>query len=147
MQANSIAKHLGTTSATTVSYESYVETVRTFCQTINHANQKSLHEKVRHKALQAELGVGSGGGRGANRGCGRVHGGRGSNPGRGGRQSQHGGRVHREYHNWNPTEEFDKLDTEAYQRLIPEWVAHGEVQANTSSTAPIDRISTKKSLV
>ena len=74
MQADSIAKYLGTTSATTVSYESYIETVHTFCQTIDHANQKSLHEKVRYKALQAELG-GSGGGRGANRGGGRGHGG------------------------------------------------------------------------
>ena len=67
MQADSIAKHLGTTSATIVSYESYVEAVCTFCQTIDHANHKSLHEKVRCKALQAELGS-SGGGRGQNHG-------------------------------------------------------------------------------
>ena len=73
MQADFITKHLGTTSVTTVSYESYVETVRTFCQTIDHANQKSLHEKVRCKALQAELG-GSGGRRGANRGGSRGRG-------------------------------------------------------------------------
>ena len=34
MQADSITKHLGTTSAMSLSYESYVETIRTFCK--NH---------------------------------------------------------------------------------------------------------------
>ena len=38
IQADSIASHLGTMSATTTSDEFYVKTVQTFCQTINHAN-------------------------------------------------------------------------------------------------------------
>ena len=45
MQADSIANHLGTTSATATSYESYVEMIHTFCQTIDHANRKAVHEK------------------------------------------------------------------------------------------------------
>ena len=53
-QADSIANHLSTTSATATSYESYVEMIHTFCQTIDHANCKSVHEKNRRKALQTE---------------------------------------------------------------------------------------------
>ena len=55
MQAESITNHLGTTSATILTYESHVETIRTFCQTIDHANRKLTHEKNRRKALQAEF--------------------------------------------------------------------------------------------
>ena len=54
MQADSIANHLGTTSATATSYKSYVETICTFCQTIDDANRKAVHEKNQHKALQTE---------------------------------------------------------------------------------------------
>ena len=42
MQADSIAKHLGTASVASVSYESYIETIRTFCQTIDHTNHKAV---------------------------------------------------------------------------------------------------------
>ena len=45
IQVDSIASHLGTTSPTTISYESYVEMIRTFCQMIDHANCKAVHEK------------------------------------------------------------------------------------------------------
>ena len=45
MQADSIVKRLGTTSVTSLSYESYVETIRTFCQTIDHTNHKAVQEK------------------------------------------------------------------------------------------------------
>ena len=55
MQADLITSHLGTTSATTISYESYVEMICTFCQTIDHANCKAVQEKNEHKALQAEF--------------------------------------------------------------------------------------------
>ena len=64
MQADSIVKHLGTTSVTSVSYKSYVETICTFCQTIDHTNQKAVQEKSRHKALQAEFNRGRNGNRG-----------------------------------------------------------------------------------
>ena len=47
LQAMSIANHLGTTSAMTISYESHIETVRIFCQTIDHSNCKALQEKNR----------------------------------------------------------------------------------------------------
>ena len=75
MQADSIAKHLGTTSVTSVSYEYYVETIRTFCQTIDHTNQKAVQEKSQCKALQAEFN----GGRNVNRSG--QSGGRGRNSG------------------------------------------------------------------
>ena len=55
MQATSIANHLGTTSATVLSYESFVETICTFCQTFDHANHKAVQEKNCHKPLQAEF--------------------------------------------------------------------------------------------
>ena len=45
---------MGTVSATIISYESYVETVCTFAQTIDHANHKAATEKLRCKALQAK---------------------------------------------------------------------------------------------
>ena len=64
MQADSIAKHLGTASVTSLSYESYVETIRTFCQTIDHTNHKAVQEKSHHKALQAEFNGGHNGNRG-----------------------------------------------------------------------------------
>ena len=54
MQADSIAKHLSTASVTSISYESYVETICTFCQTIDHTNHKAVQEKSQCKALQAE---------------------------------------------------------------------------------------------
>ena len=77
MQADSIAKHLGTSSVTSLSYESYVETIRTFCQTIDRTNHKAVQEKSCHKALQAEFN----GGRNGN--WGGWSGGRGRNSGRG----------------------------------------------------------------
>ena len=60
MQVDSIAMHLGTPSGTTVTYETYIETVRTFCQTIDHANRKPTQDKSRRKALQAEFEQSSG---------------------------------------------------------------------------------------
>ena len=45
MQADSVAKHLGTASVTSLSYESYVETICTICQTIDHTNHKAVQEK------------------------------------------------------------------------------------------------------
>ena len=51
MQADSIASHLGTASATTTTYEHYVEIICTFCQTIDHANRKAAQDKSRRKAL------------------------------------------------------------------------------------------------
>ena len=100
MQADSIAKHLGTASATSLSYESYVETIRTFCQTIDHTNHKAVQEKSRRKALQAEVN----GGRNGNRG-GRT-GGRGRNPGRGGG----GGGWTSTQPDWTWTWEIPQLD-------------------------------------
>ena len=38
LQADSINNHLGTISAATVSYETQVEVVCTFCQTLDHPN-------------------------------------------------------------------------------------------------------------
>ena len=64
MQANSVAQHLGTTSAITITYKSFVEIVQTFCQTIDHANRKALQEKSRRKAHQAEFEQYGGHGRG-----------------------------------------------------------------------------------
>ena len=55
MQADSITQHLGTLSATTITYESYLETVRTFCQMIDHANRKAVQEKTHRKVLQTEF--------------------------------------------------------------------------------------------
>ena len=78
MQAVSIANHLGMASVTSLSYESYVETIRSFYQTIDHTNHNAVQEKSRRKALQAEFN----GGRNGNRG-GRS-GGRWCNSGRGG---------------------------------------------------------------
>ena len=111
MQADSIANHLGTTSGTTTSYESYVEMIGTFCQTIDHANRKAVHKKNRHKALQTEYQQsGSGRGRGRGRGHDDKGDGRtgGCNPGCG----RQGGRGHSagRYHNWIPKEQFDCLD-------------------------------------
>ena len=60
MQADSIAMHFGTPSATTVTYETYIGTVRTFCQTIDYANCKPTQDKSHHKALQAEFEQSSG---------------------------------------------------------------------------------------
>ena len=69
MQADSIASHLGTTSATVTSYETHVEVIRTFCQTIDHSNRKALQETNRRKALKVEQTIGRGGGHGHGHGC------------------------------------------------------------------------------
>ena len=131
MQADSIAKHLGTASVTSLSYESYVETIRTFCQTIDHTNHKAVQENSRCKALQAKFNGGCNGNRGGRSG------GRGRNSGRGGRRqpNQIGhGRV--KYHNWIPKDQFDNLDEEGYQCLIQDHISRGEIQANTSDMNP-----------
>ena len=131
MQADSIAKHLGTASATSLSYESYVETIRTFSQTVDPTNHKAVQEKSHRKALQAEVNGG------CNGNCGGLTGGRGRNSGRGGgRQPNQTGRGRGKYHNWIPKEQFDNLDKEGYQWLIRDRISRGEIQANTSSTNP-----------
>ena len=131
MQADSIAKHLGTASVTSLSYESYVETIHTFCQTIDHTNHKAVQEKSHCKALQAEFN----GGRHGN--WGGQSGGHGHNSGRGGRrQPNQTGRGRGKYHNWIPKEQFDNLDKEGYQRLIRDHITHGKIQANNSDTNP-----------
>ena len=138
IQADSIANHLGTTSATATSYESYVETIRTFCQTIDHANRKALHKKNQRKALQTEYQQ-SGHGRGRGRDekeDGRT-GGRNSGRGRQGGRGRSGGW----YHNWIPQEQFDHLDQAGYQQLIRDRVARGEVQANTIETASLSSVA------
>ena len=140
MQADSIANHLGTTSATATSYESYVETICTFCQTIDHANHKSVHEKNRRKALQTEYqqsGRGHGRGRGRDEKEDGRTGGRNSGRGRQGGHGHSGGR----YHNWIPKEQFDRLDQAGYQQLMHDRVAQGEVQANTIETASLSSIA------
>ena len=73
MQDDSIAQHLGTLSATTITYESYLETVRTFCQTIDNANRKAVQEETCRKVLQTEFEQSGGRGR---RGCSNIQGGR-----------------------------------------------------------------------
>ena len=97
IQANSIANHLGTTSVTATSYESYVEMMRTFCQKIDHGNRKAVHEKNRCKALQTEYQQ-SGRGRGRGRGCDEKEdgqtGGRNSGCGRQGGHGHSGGQYH-----------------------------------------------------
>ena len=129
MQANSIAKHLGTTSVTSLSYESYVEMMHTFSQTIDHANRKAVEEKSHCKAFQAEFN----GGHNTNHGGGHSSG-HGRNTGRSNAcQANPGGCRCGKYHNWIPRDQFDNLDDENYQQLIRERVARGEVQANTTS--------------
>ena len=131
MQADSITKQLGMASVTSLSYESYVELIRTFCQTIDHTNHKAVREKSHRKALQAEFNGGRNGNQGGWSGC------RGCNSGRGGRrQSNQPGRGRGKYHNWIPKERFDNLDEEGYQRLIRDCINSGEIQANTSDTNP-----------
>ena len=131
MQADSIAKHLGTASVTSLSYKSYVETICTFCQTIDHTNHKAVQEKSCCKALQAEFN------RGRNGNQGGQSGGRGHNSGRGGRrQPNQTGHGRGKYHNWIPKEQFDNLDKEGYQRLIRDCISHGEIQANNLDTSP-----------
>ena len=122
MQADSIANHLGTTSATATSYESYVEMIHTFCQMIDHANRKAVHKKNQRKALQTEYQQ-SGHGHGRGRGRDEKEDGRtgGCNSGRG-RQGGHG-RSGGWYHNWIPKEQFDCLDQAGYQQLIRDCVA------------------------
>ena len=143
MQADSIASHLGTASATTTTYEHYVEIVRTFCQTIDHANRKATQDKNRRKALQAEFQQGQGRGRSAR--TGRTSGrgddrarGTSTNSGRGrqsGRTSGRGsGRGGGRYHNWIPRDQFDSLDDEGYNRLIRDRISRGELQSNTTDT-------------
>ena len=53
MQADSIAQHLGTMSATIVTYESFVEIVQTFCQTIDHANRFKMNLKNLEDVVKA----------------------------------------------------------------------------------------------
>ena len=131
MQGDSIAKQLGMASVTSLSYESYVETILTFCQTNDHTNYKAVREKSHRKALQAEFNRGRNGNQGGRSGC------RGHNSGRGGgRQSNPPGRGRGKYHNWIPKERFDNLDEEGYQRLIRDCINRGEIQANTSDTNP-----------
>ena len=131
MQADSIAKHLGMASVTSLSYKSFVETIRNFCQTIDHTNHKAVQEKSHRKALQAEFNGGTNGNRGGRSG------GRGRNFGRGGgRQPNQTGRGCGKYHNWIPKDQFDTLDEEGYQRLIWDRISRGEIQANTSDTNP-----------
>ena len=131
MQADSIAKHLGTASVTPLSYKSYIETICTFCQTIDHTNHKAVQEKSHHKALQAKFNGSRNGNRGdPSGGCGR-------NSGRGGRhQPNQTGCGHGKYHNWIPKEQFDNLDEEGYQCLIRDHITCGEIQANNSDTNP-----------
>ena len=113
MQADSIAKHLCTASVTSLSYEAYVETIRAFCQTIDHTNHKAVQEKSHRKALQAKFNGGCNGNRGGRTGGGGRNSGRG-----GGRQPNQTGRGCRKYHNWIPKEQFDNLDEEGYQHFI-----------------------------
>ena len=78
MQADSIASHLGTTSAMVTSYETHVEIVHTFCQTIDHSNCKALQETNHRKALKVEQTTVRRGGCGCSRGSSD---GRGRSPG------------------------------------------------------------------
>ena len=131
MQADSIANRLGTASVTSLSYESYVETIHTFCQTIDHTNHKAVQEKSHHKAIQADINGGCNGNRGGRSG------GCGHNSGRGGRrQPKQTGHCRGKYHNWIPKEQFDSLDEEGYQRLIRDHINHGKIQANNLDTNP-----------
>ena len=131
MQADSIAKHLGSTSVTSLSYKSYVEMICTFCQTIDHTNDKAVQEKSRRKALQAEFN------RGRNGNQGGQSGGCGHNSGRGGRcQPNQTGHGRGKYHNWIPRKQFDNLDEEGYQCLIRDHITRGEIQANNSDNNP-----------
>ena len=153
MQATSIANHLGTTSATTISFESHVETVRIFCQTIVHTNRKALQEKNFCKALQAEFQKSGGRGRaeyqtntggrddtgGRTEGCGRGDTGGGRVQGCGGQTSGHGWSQGC-YHNWVPRNQFDNLSNEEYQTLIRERLTRGELQAHHGDTDPANPI-------
>ena len=153
LQATSIASHLGTTSATTISFESHGETVRIFCQTIDHTNHKALQEKNHHKALQAEFQKTGGrgraghqtntGGRGDTGGRTEGHGhgdtGDGHVQGRGGRSSGRGWFQGR-YHSWVLRDQFDNLSIEEYQTLIRERLMRGEIQAHHADTDPANPI-------
>ena len=129
-------------SATTITYESFVEIIQTFCQTIDHANHKAVQEKSLRKALQDEFEQYGGHGQG-NRstpqgGRGEGHG---RNSGRGRSSSSSSGcgngRTGGWYHNWIPREQFDNLDDAAYEQLIQDRITWGELQANkTTPTTP-----------
>ena len=106
-----------------------METVHTFCQTIDHANHKAAEDKSPRKALQVEFQQTQGHGRGCTNGAhGGCHGdgwgrssttgGNNASGGGRGRQSRRGGRTGGRYHNWIPREQFDALDDEGYARLI-----------------------------
>ena len=127
MQEDSITKHLGTASVTSLSYESYIEAICTFCQTIDHTNHKAIQEKSRRKALQAEFNGGCNGNQGGQTGD------RGRNSGS---QPYQTGCGRGKYHNWIPKDQFDNLDKEGYQHLIRDRISCGEIQANTSDTNP-----------
>ena len=129
--SDSIAKHMGMASVTSLSYESYVETIRTLCPTIDHTNHKAAQDKCHCKALQAEFNGGQNGNRGGRSG------GHGRNAGRGmGCQPNQTGHGHGKYHNWIAKDQFDNLDDEGYQRLIWERISRGKIKANTSDMNP-----------
>ena len=140
MQADTIPSHLGTASATTTTYEYYVEIIRTFCQTINHANRKAAQDKSRRKALQAEFQQSQGCGRSERsdrRTSGRSDGqgiGGTTGPGHSRQSGRTGGHGGGNYHNWIPREQFDSLDDEGYNRLIRDRIARGEIQGNNADT-------------
>ena len=131
MQVDSIASHLGTISGTVISYETHVEIVHTFCQTIDHSNCKALEETNHHKALKVEQTGGQGGARGC--GCGSSDG-QGRSPGRGTLSGRNPGHTGGHYHNWVPKEEYSKMDQESYSCLICDRIAHGEYESNNTSS-------------
>ena len=47
MQADAITRHTGTPSAAATTYESHLDHMRTFCQTIDHTSHKAVQEKTR----------------------------------------------------------------------------------------------------
>ena len=131
--------NLGTTSATVPSYESFVETICTFYQTIDHANHRLTMRRITRKPYKQNFKKNSGCGCGGQQ---TTHGGRcsegsgcpeGSGCGSGwrGRSSGHGHNP-RCYHNWVPCEQFDNLSNEEYQTLICDRVSQGELQAHNA---------------
>ena len=131
MQGDSIASHLGTTSAMVTSYKTHVEIVHTFCQTIDHSNCKALQETNHRKALKVEQTTVCRGGCGCSRGSSD---GRGCSPGRGTPSGRNPGHTGGRYHNWVPKEEYDKMDEESYSCLIHDQIAHGEYETNNTSS-------------
>ena len=128
MQVDSIMTHLGTVSAMVTSYETPVEIVCTFCQTINHSNHKALQEMNCHKALKVEQTGGGGGSQGRGHGSSDRRGSQGTQSGW---NSSHTGRC---YHNWVPKEEYDKMDQDSYPHLVHDCIACGEYESNNTSS-------------